>query len=150
MIRALVITAAMTLTASVAQAQGCLGLSDAFGSTTVTCSDGRSGILRTDPTGAVNGMIGNQVFSGTTAGVNPAGAPAGVPYLLAPPPPPLNAPPPPEAPTLAPLAPQFGLTDLQRQYQAERARRLEASRRAAAPGRSTRPAGSGRSGESRD
>jgi hypothetical protein len=134
MIRALALAAGFTLLASAAQAQACLTLSDGFGSTTVTCPDGRTGLLHTDPLGGITGMIGNQPFSGTAAGIVPAGG-VGAAYLVAPPPPSLNPPepqPPPTAAPLEPLTPPADLTQLQREYQAEqqslRLRRAEAER----------------------
>jgi hypothetical protein len=140
--RALVLAAGLVLATSAARAQVCLSLSDGFGATTVSCPDGRAGLLRTDPAGGVTGLIGGQPYAGTTAGVDPTGPPSGVPstsYLIAPPPPSFAAPapdPPAEAPTLGPLTPTPELTPLQQEYQAEqaslRARRLAAEQAAKA------------------
>ena len=127
------------------RAQPCLSLSDGSGTTTVSCPDGRSGLLHTDPAGGVSGMIGTQPFAGTAAGIDPVGAPAGVPspsYLTAPPPPSIAAPPPepPVAAAIATPAPATDLTALQQDYLAEQAA-LRARRAAAARAATSAPAG---------
>jgi hypothetical protein len=128
MIRALILAAGLSLAASAAHAQACLALNDGFGTTTVTCPDGRQGVLHTDPGGGVAGMIGTQPFSGTTAGVDPGAPPSGVPssgFFSAPAPPAIEAPttapaaPPLATPPIDPQATEGGLTALQRDYLAE-------------------------------
>lgn len=141
MIRALALAAGLSLAASAAHAKACVGVSDGFGSTTVTCPDGRIGVLHTDIGGGVAGMIGSQAVTGAAAGVDPGAPPAGVPgssFLNAPAPPNLEAPttspvPPLAAPTIDPQATPGGLTALQRDYlrdqQQQRLRAAEAERR---------------------
>jgi hypothetical protein len=137
MTRALPIAAALAFASTGAWAQPCLTLSDGSGNTTVSCPDGRTGLLHTDPAGGVSGLIGGQVYQGLASNPGlPQPLPGGAPstsYLIAPPPPSLAAPSPPPPPAVAslpPPAPETDLTQLQREYQAEQAS-LRARRAAA-------------------
>ena len=106
-----------------AHAQSCLSYSTGFGDTTVTCPDGTSGYIHTDPGGAASGMIGNQPFAGSATSLAPpfgpaAGAPSAA--YIAPPIagaiPPAPAPSPPATGAAILSTPFSGLTPLQQEY----------------------------------
>jgi hypothetical protein len=120
-----------------AAAQACLSYSDGLGNTTLSCPDGRTGYIRTDPTGVATGMVGTQPYTGTATSLAPPFGPPtdrpGAAYVFLPPSlsPPPSAPPS-EPPPLASLAPQPELTALQQAYLQEQAAKSFQKRKAAA------------------
>jgi hypothetical protein len=132
--------------AGAAGAQSCLSYSDGLGNTTLTCPDGRTGYIHTDPGGVASGMVGTQPFQAPagvlamplgdpSAGLPTSGAPTAAYVDIPPPPaPPVAAPPPPPTTSAIgspPLTPAPELTPLQSQYLQERAAEALRRRRAA-------------------